>query len=45
MQGFDRPFAAALAETAQALATYAEGRAKEAMLAGIEADVAGYQLR
>ena len=33
-------FAAALADTAQALATYAEGRAKEAVLAGIEADVA-----
>jgi cobalt-zinc-cadmium efflux system outer membrane protein len=33
-------FAEALAQTAQALAAYAEGRAKEALLAGVEADVA-----
>jgi cobalt-zinc-cadmium efflux system outer membrane protein len=33
-------FAAELAQTAQTLAAFAEGRAKEAMLAGIEADVA-----
>jgi outer membrane protein, heavy metal efflux system len=33
-------FAAELAQTAQALAAFAEGRAKEAMLAGVEADVA-----
>jgi len=33
-------FAAELAETAQTLAAFAEGRAKEAMLAGVEADVA-----
>jgi cobalt-zinc-cadmium efflux system outer membrane protein len=33
-------FAAELVQTAQALATYAEGRAKEALLAGVEADVA-----
>jgi cobalt-zinc-cadmium efflux system outer membrane protein len=33
-------FAAELAQTAQTLAAFAEGRAKEAMLAGVEADVA-----
>jgi cobalt-zinc-cadmium efflux system outer membrane protein len=33
-------FAEELARTAQALAAYAEGRAKEAVLAGVEADVA-----
>lgn len=33
-------FATELAQTAQALAAYAEGRAREAVLAGIEADVA-----
>jgi len=33
-------FAEDLARTAQALAAYAEGRAKEAVLAGVEADVA-----
>ena len=33
-------FAADLAQTAQALAVFAEGRAKEALLAGVEADVA-----
>src|SRR5436190_187753 len=33
-------FAAELARTAQTLAAFAEGRAKEAMLAGVEADVA-----
>jgi cobalt-zinc-cadmium efflux system outer membrane protein len=33
-------FAADLARTAEALAAFAEGRAKEALLAGVEADVA-----
>ncbi|MEA2654802.1 MAG: outer membrane protein heavy metal efflux system [Chloroflexota bacterium] len=33
-------FAAELAQTAQTLAAFAEGRAREAMLAGVEADVA-----
>ena len=33
-------FAGALAENAEALAAFAEGRAKEALLAGVEADVA-----
>ncbi|MES1255022.1 MAG: TolC family protein [Acidobacteriota bacterium] len=33
-------FAAELAQSAQALARFAEGRAKEALLAGVEADVA-----
>ena len=33
-------FATELAQTAQTLAAYAQGRAKEAMLAGVEADVA-----
>jgi cobalt-zinc-cadmium efflux system outer membrane protein len=33
-------FAGALARNAEALATFAEGRAKEALLAGVEADVA-----
>src|SRR6185503_13449585 len=33
-------FAAELARTAQTLAAFAQGRAKEAMLAGVEADVA-----
>jgi outer membrane protein, heavy metal efflux system len=33
-------FATELAKTAEALAAYAEGRAKEAILAGVEADVA-----
>jgi cobalt-zinc-cadmium efflux system outer membrane protein len=33
-------FAAELAQTAQTLASFAAGRAKEAMLAGVEADVA-----